>query len=182
MNAFLCRLRERRGTAALALELVILTAARAGEVVDMRWGELDLVAKVWTVPASRMKAGREHRVPLSTSAVTLLEKLPREGDYVFPGHDRPSISHSALEKLIRHRMQSGVCTHGFRATFRTWAAERTNYPSEVAEMALAHRVGSQVENAYRRTDMFERRRRLMTDWATFCETPTCNAEVIPIRA
>jgi integrase len=182
MNAFMRRLRERRGTAALALELVILTAARAGEVVGMRWAEVDLSSKVWTVPASRMKAGREHRVPLSASAIALLEKLPREGEYVFPGHDRPSISHSALEKLIRHRMQSGVCTHGFRATFRTWAAERTSYPSEVAERALAHTVGSQVERSYNRTDLFERRRRLMADWAAYCETPATSAEVIPIRA
>jgi integrase len=183
MHAFMQLLRARKGTAALALEFIILTAARAGEVVGMKWAEVDLVAKVWTVPASRMKAGREHRVPLSASALALLEKLSRDGEYVFPGQNRPAISQSALDKLIRNRMKSGgVCTHGFRATFRTWAAERTNYPSQVAELALAHLVGSQVERAYQRTDLFERRRRLMADWAAFCETPTTNAEVIPIRA
>jgi integrase len=182
VSAFIARLRERKGTAAQVLELVILTAARAGEVVGMRWAELDLSAKVWTVPASRMKAGREHRVPLSASAIALLEKLPRSGEHVFPGQNRPTLSSGALDRLIRCRMKSGVCTHGFRATFRTWAAERTPYPSEVAERALAHAVGSKVEQAYNRTDMFERRRRLMADWAAFCETPTTNAEVIPIRA
>jgi len=183
INAFMLQLRERKGIAALALEFAILTAARAGEVVGMRWSEADLVAKVWTVPATRMKAGREHRVPLSASAIALLEKLPRGGEFVFPGQNRPAISQSALDKLIRLRMKSeGVCTHGFRSTFRTWAAERTNYPSEVAELALAHLVGSQVERSYNRTDLFERRRRLMADWAAFCETPAANAEVIPIRA
>jgi integrase len=182
MNVFLLRLRDRRGTAALALEFIVLTAARAGEVVGMRWAEVDLIAKVWTVPASRMKAGREHRVPLSTSAIALLEKQPRESEFVFPGQNRPTLSSGALDRLIRCRMKSGVCTHGFRSTFRTWAAERTSYPSEVAELALAHAVGSKVEQAYNRTDLFERRRRLMADWAAFCETPATSAEVIPIRA
>jgi integrase len=182
MHQFLQLLRARKGTAALALEFIVLTAARAGEVVGMRWAEVDLVAKVWTVPASRMKAGREHRVPLSASAIALLEQLSREREFVFPGQNRSTLSSGALDRLIRCRMKSGVCAHGFRSTFRTWAAERTPYPSEVAELALAHAVGSKVEQAYNRTDLFERRRRLMADWAAFCETPITSAEVIPIRA
>jgi integrase len=182
MHAFLQLVRARKGATALALEFIILTAARAGEVVGMKWAEVDLIAKVWTVPASRMKAGREHRVPLSASAVALLVKQPRESEFVFPGQNRPTLSSGALDRLIRKRMKSGVCTHGFRSTFRTWAAERTSYPSEVAELALAHVVGTKVEQAYNRTDLFERRRRLMADWATFCETPTTSAEVIAIRA
>jgi integrase len=180
--AFLTTLRQREAMAARALEFIILTAARAGEVLGMTWGEVDFATKVWTVPASRMKAGREHRVPLSPAAVALLEKLPREGNYVFTGGNRPRLSPMAIKMLLIRMNRRDFVTHGFRSSFRDWAAERTAYPSEVAEMALAHRVGNAVELAYRRTDMFERRRRLMADWAAFCETPASNAEVVPLRA
>jgi integrase len=182
VSAFLTTLRQREAVAARALEFIILTAARAGEVLGMTWGEVDFATKIWTIPASRMKAQKEHRVPLSPTAVALLEKQPREGDYVFPGGQRPRLSPMAIKMLLTRMGRRDFVTHGFRSSFRDWAAERTNYPSEVAEMALAHRVGSAVELAYRRTDMFERRRRLMADWATFCETPTTNAEVMPAGA
>jgi integrase len=128
-----------------------------------------------------MKAHREHRVPLSAAAVALLAKLPRKSDHLFPGGSRSKLSQTVLIAILR-RMGLTCTAHGFRSAFRDWCAERTNYPSEVAEMALAHIVGSKVEVAYRRTDLFERRRRLTADWAAFCETPATSAEVISIRA
>jgi integrase len=182
--SFMGELRNIAGMTARCLEFVVLTAARSNEALTAKWSEVDLQAKTWTLPASKMKGGREHRVPLSPAAVALLEALPRHAEYVFTGHrgrDRRYLSPAAM-KMLLIRMQQPTTTHGFRSAFRDWCAERTNYPSEVAEMALAHRVGSEVENAYRRTDMFERRRRLMADWAAFCEATISNAEVIPIRA
>jgi integrase len=179
---FMAQLRNIDGMTARCLEFVILTAARSNEALTAKWCEIDLQAKTWTLPGSKMKGGREHKVPLAATALTLLEALPRNGEYVFTGQRAREYLSPAAMKMLLIRMQQRITTHEFRCSFRDWCAERTNYPNELAEMALAHRVGSQVENAYRRTDMFERRRRLMADWAAFCETPTSNAEVIPIRA
>jgi integrase len=177
---FMTFLQAEEGVAARALEFAILTAARTGEVMGVRWSEIDLAEKVWTIPSTRMKAGKEHRVPLSARAVAILEDMEplrhRGGQngadpFLFPGGKpgRP-VSHDAAWKLLRRMGRDDLTAHGFRSTFRDWAAERTNFPSEVAEMALAHMVGSKVEQAYRRGDMFERRRRLMAAWATFCAT------------
>lgn len=167
---FVSRLREHTGISALCLELVVLTAVRSGEALRAEWVEFDRAARVWTVPASRTKTGREHRVPLSGAAVALLDRAAqlREGDFVFPGvqSGRP-MSDMALTMLLRG-MRPGITVHGFRSTFRDWVAEKTSYANELAEMALGHAVGDAVEAAYRRGDMFERRRQLMADWASWC--------------
>ncbi len=169
--AFVASLREREAVAALALEFTILTATRSGEVLGARWSEIDLGAKVWTVPAARMKAGRDHRVPLSDRAMAILERLAetRTGDFVFPGQ-RPGkpLSAMAMEMCLR-RMKSEVTVHGFRSSFRDWCGEETHFPREVAEAALAHAVGNEVEAAYRRGDALEKRRTLMGAWADFVE-------------
>lgn len=148
IGAFMARLREAEGMGARALEFVILTAARSGEVRGATWAEIDAEAKVWTVPASRMKAGKEHRVPLSAEALALLQALPRMAgsDYVFPAPRGGMLSDMTLTAVLR-RLQVPAVPHGFRSTFRDWAAERTNYPREVAEMALAHAIGDKVEAA-----------------------------------
>jgi integrase len=172
MPPFMAELRAKHGTSARALEFCILTAARTGEVLGAKWAEIDLDAKVWIIPAERMKAGREHRVPLSDRALSVLEALPREGDFVFPGQrpDRPII-HTAMLELVHVMRGKSATVHGFRSTFRDWAAEQTAYPHELCEIALAHAVGNKVEAAYRRGDMMEKRRRLMEDWAAYCERP-----------
>ena len=179
--AFIADLRERPGIAARALEFTILTAARTGEVIGARWDEINLKSKVWTVPADRMKGSREHRVPLTGAAAAVLEAMRqlRQNEFVFPGDRRVMLSNKAMEMLLR-RMGRDVTVHGFRSTFRDWAAERTNFPSEVAEAALAHVVGDKVEAAYRRGDLFEKRRRLMEAWASYCETGDQEAKVVPI--
>jgi integrase len=169
--AFMVALQEREGMAPRALEFAILTAARSGEVFGAAWNEFDLEARVWTVPAARMKAGREHRVPLSAQAVEILQEMQRKrlSDLVFPGTKpgRP-LSVMALEMVLR-RMKFDVTVHGFRSAFRDWAGERTHFPREVAEAALAHLVGDAVERAYRRGDALEKRRELMDAWAGFLE-------------
>jgi integrase len=186
MPAFMDLLRAKKGASARALEFTILTAARTGESIRAKWAEIDLDDKLWTVPAERMKAGKEHRVPLSDSAIANLETLPRDGDYVFPGaqKDRP-LSNMAMLELVRGMRGKGATVHGFRSTFRDWAAEQTSYPHEMCEIALAHTVGNKVEAAYRRGDMMEKRRRLMQDWATYCAQPattvTSSNNVHPIR-
>jgi integrase len=181
-GAFMARLREQEGMGARALEFVILTAARSGEVRGAKWSEIDLAAGVWTVPAERMKAGKEHRVPLSPEALALLAKVPRLGgtDLVFPASRGGALSDMTLSAVMR-RMKVDAVPHGFRSTFRDWSAERTAYPSEVCEMALAHTVGNKVEAAYRRGDLFDRRRRLMDDWAAFLSAPAPKGNVTPIR-
>jgi integrase len=168
-GVFMQRLREAEGMGARALEFVILTAARSGEVRGAVWSEIDLGAGVWTIPGGRMKAGREHRVPLSPDAVAVVKALPRMAgtDLVFPAPRGGTLSDMTLTAVLR-RMKVAAVPHGFRSTFRDWASERTNYPRDVAEMALAHAIGDKVEAAYRRGDLFEKRRRLMTDWAKFC--------------
>jgi integrase len=162
--AFMAELRARDTLAARALELAILTAARTGEVLGATWHEIDLAAKLWTIPARRMKAGKQHRVPLCDRAIAILSALPREDVRVFP------IGSRALLDLLQE-MRPGVTTHGFRSSFRDWAAERTSFPAIVAEAALAHSVNNKVEAAYRRTDLFERRRKLMEAWAQWCARP-----------
>ncbi len=164
---FMLALRERTAVAARALELAILTAARTGEVIGARWDEIDLEAKVWTVPAGRMKAGNEHRVPLSGPAVDLLRGLERSGEFVFAGERRATLSNMALLMLLRRMGHADLTAHGFRSTFRDWAADCTNYPREVAEAALAHTITNKVEASYRRSDLFDKRQPLMAEWATF---------------
>jgi integrase len=185
IGAFIAELRRRSGIAARALEFVILTGTRTGEVLGARWDEIDMAERLWTIPAKRMKAGKEHRVPLSDAALAIVKSMAeiRQGDFVFPGaHRGRSLSGSAMAILLR-RMDVGHLTiHGFRATFSDWAAERTNFPSEVREMALAHAVGDKTEAAYRRTDLFQKRRLLAEQWATFCDSPVTSGEVVPIRA
>ena len=143
-------------------------------MLGARWSEIDFGAKVWTVPAGRMKGGREHRVPLSTAALAILRRMAqiREGDHVFPGDRRATLSNMALLMLLRRMGHGDLTAHGFRSTFRDWAAERTNFLNEVVEMALAHAISDKTEAAYRRGDLFEKRRKLMDSWATFCATST----------
>lgn len=171
VGAFMRVLRAQEGAAARALELTILTAARTSEVLGAAWREIDLEAKVWTVPAERMKARREHRVPLCPEAVKLLEAQRKlaTSELVFPGAkaDAP-MSNMAMLMLLRRMKRGDLTAHEFRSTFRDWAAELTTYPNEVVEMALAHTIGNNVEAAYRRGDLFERRRQLMADWGGYC--------------
>jgi integrase len=172
---FVVELRRQEGIAARALEFLILTAARTGEVIGARWDEVDLEEKIWVVPAARMKAGREHRVPLSAAAVAILEEMKqiRESDFVFPGGKKGKpLSNMAMLAVLKRMDRGELTAHGFRSSFRDWAAERTNFPHEVAEMALAHTVGDKVEAAYRRGDLFQKRRQIMEAWARFCVTKT----------
>ncbi len=191
--AFMAALRAREGVSARAVEFCILTACRSGEVRGARWAEFDLAGKVWTIPAERMKARREHQVPLSDAALALLESMPKDGEIVFAGIKGQPLSDMSLTAVIR-RMNSddkpvwvdangdGVTVHGFRSTFRMWAAETTNYPREVAEHALAHQLPDAVERAYQRGSQFTKRAALMADWAAFCMTVLPDAVVKPIRA
>jgi integrase len=169
--AFLATLRTREGVAARALEFTILTAARTGEVIGSRWDEIDFEAKVWTVPAGRMKGGRTHRVPLSALTVALLRDLPTEdgNPHIFLGSTRgASLSNMALTAVLRRMGCDGVTVHGFRSSFRDWAAEQTNYANHIVEMALAHVVGDKVEAAYRRGDLFAKRQQLAEAWSKYC--------------
>jgi integrase len=180
--AFMAQLREREALAALALEFVILTATRTSEVLGATWAEVDLEKAIWTVPASRMKAGKEHRIPLSQRAVEILEAVkPLQKENLFPAEKGGKLSTMAMSMLLR-RMKQDSTVHGFRSGFRDWAAECTGYAHEVCEMALAHVIGNKSEAAYRRGDMFDKRRRLMGDWATYCaHSGKGSVEVIPIR-
>lgn len=190
IGAFMAALRDREGISARAVEFAILCAARSGEVRGMKWAEVD--GDVWTIPASRMKAGREHRVPLSSAAQSVLARAPRLGEYVFPGTRHGSLlSDMSLTSVLR-RMNSNdvqwvsekgdpITVHGFRSTFRDWASESTNFPREVCEHALAHQLPDKVEAAYRRGDLIEKRKLLMEAWSNFCAKPMVAAEVVPIR-
>jgi integrase len=182
IGAFLAKLHAQEGIAARALEFLILTAVRTGEVIGAKPDEFDLDAALWTIPAERMKSGREHRVPLSPRAVALMRALPKMGKYVFPGRagDKP-LSNMAMLQLLERMERDDLTVHGFRSTFCDWAAERTNFPREVCEMALAHAVEDVTEAAYRRGDLFEKRRRLMEEWATHCENTKNAGKVIPLR-
>jgi integrase len=181
LPAFMVELRQRPDMTARALELAILTASRPGECLGMRWGEVDLGAALWTVPGARMKSGRPHRVPLSHRAVELLATLPREGEFVFLGRRTGAKPHPMVLVTLLRRMGHTVTAHGFRASFKTWASERTNYPRELIEAALAHVIGDAAEQAYSRGDMLARRRQLMEAWSEFCSRPAAEAEIVPIR-
>jgi len=181
IGGFMAELRQQEGVAARALEFAIRTGARTGEVIGARWAEINVAEKLWIVPADRMKAGKEHRQPLSDTTLTIVEKMAaiRQGDYVFPGGEaeRP-ISNMAMLMLLRRMGRGDLTTHGFRSTFRDWAAECTNFPAEVAEMALAHTVGDKLEAAYRRGDMFEKRRELIAAadrFASIGSTPSATS-------
>ena len=180
--AFMAKLREREALAALALEFVILTATRTSEVLGATWAEVDLDKAIWTVPAARMKAGKEHRIPLSPRAVEILEAVKPLGKAsLFPADKGGKLSTMAMSMLLR-RMKLDCTVHGFRSGFRDWAAECTGYAHEVCEMALAHVIGNKSEAAYRRGDLFDKRRRLMADWATYCASDgAAGAKVSPIR-
>jgi integrase len=180
-SAFMARLREQGGIAALALEFTILTAARTGETIGATWGEIDIETGVWTIPAGRMKVGKEHRVPLGTRAVAVLKSLPRLGVHVFPGgREGAALSNMAMAAVLK-RMGVSVTVHGFRSTFRDWAGDMTGFPREIAEAALAHKVGDATENAYRRSDALARRRALMEAWEAFLVSEPA-ANVVPLRS
>jgi integrase len=185
MGAFMARLRMQPGTAARALEFCILTATRTGETIGARWSELDLDAAVWTVPAVRMKASKEHRVPLSDATLAVLHAMapqrPEGGDgYIFPGgkSDKP-LSSMAMLMLLRRMKRDDLTVHGFRSAFRDWCEEATSTPHAVAEAALAHTIGDKVEAAYRRGDLFAKRARLMADWADYCAKAPAEVVALP---
>jgi integrase len=173
LPAFMAVLRRQDGTAARALEFLIYTAARSSEVLGATWDEIDLDTATWIIPGKRMKSGREHRVPLSPTALGLLNKLPREADnpFIFIG------SHKMVLPRVMSRMgQKGVTTvHGFRSTFSNWCHEQTAHSAHTIEISLAHNVGTEVERAYRRTDMINKRRQLMEQWSRFCMSPPAKA-------
>jgi integrase len=189
LPAFMRALRAQEGISARALEFTILTAARTNETIGATWPEINLGAKVWTIPADRMKAERDHRVPLSAAALAILKRMAefRENAFVFPGDRRAGLSNMAMLEMVRgmneRRAAAGepkwidphqgkeIVPHGFRSSFRDWASERTNFPREVAEAALAHIEGDETELAYKRGDLFEKRRRLMDEWARYCARP-----------
>jgi integrase len=181
---FVGQLRARDTVTALALEFIILTAARSGEVLGARWAEIDWKGKVWIVPPERMKAGVEHRAPLTDRALAILKtmKAAARGEYVFPSHrsDRP-LSGMSCAMLLRRMKVVNATVHGFRSAFRDWCGEATHFPREVAEAALAHAVGDRTERAYRRGDALEKRRKLMDAWARYCEPKHgCEATVVQL--
>ena len=192
LPGFLTVLRGQEGTAARALEFLILTAGRTGEVIGARWNEIDLLDRTWTVPAARMKARREHRVPLSPRAIAILEEMLKvqhndaDDPFVFSGRKpQMALSNMAFLMLLRRIKRADLTAHGFRATYKTWASERTSFQNEIVEAALAHVIGDKVEQAYRRGDLFEKRRRLMQQWATFCiaaPAQQSKTNVTPLRA
>ncbi len=174
IGAFLARAGKQEGVAALALRFLIMTATRTNETLGARWPESDLEARVWTIPAARMKAGREHRVPLSDAVMQLLAEAAKRRQeqqadaFVFPGVKTGKLlSNMALLMLLRRMGRDDLAAHGFRSTFRDWCAEATNYPREIAEAALAYVLKDKTEAAYQRGDLLEKRRLLMTDWAEF---------------
>jgi integrase len=181
---FMTTLRKRGGVTARCLEFVVLTGARSGEALGAQWSEIDFAEKTWSIPGPRMKGGKPHRVPLSDAALGILRGQAgiRENDFVFAGTRRAQLARGALQELLR-RMDSRVTVHGFRSTFRIWAAEcATGFPREVVESALAHAIGNAVEIAYQRSDLLARRRALMEAWAEFCTEPSAGSAVVPWRA
>jgi integrase len=191
LPAFMASLRQQKGIGALALEFAILTVGRTGEVIGARWDEFNMTERLWTVPGDRMKAGKEHRVALGERALAIIEAMAkiRQGAcaFVFPGRRRGGQrlgSTAMIETLHRVRPGGGLTVHGFRSSFADWCAAKTSFASEVREMALAHTVGNKVERAYRRDDLFEKRRQLAEAWSKFCARPSppAGAEIVPIRA
>lgn len=171
LPAFMIQVRAMKGLSARALEFTILTAARTNEAISARWDEIDFNGKMWTVPADRMKAERDHRVPLSDAAIAALKAQPKQADQIFPGGTRraPHMSNMAMLVLLARMGRDDLTVHGFRSTFKDWARECTNYPNEVSEAALAHVIGDETEAAYARGDLFDKRRKLMNDWAAYCD-------------
>jgi integrase len=185
MPSFMLDLREREGTAARALEFVILTAARTGEAIGATWDEIDLVSRTWSIPGSRMKAGKPHTVPLSDQAVSLLETLPRESGnpFLFLGQrEGHGLSNMALLVLLRRMKRDDATPHGMRSAFRDWCGDETDFPRELAEHALAHVIKGKTEKAYRRSDALARRARLMQSWANFCHGSVPAVEAAPVVA
>jgi integrase len=184
ISSFMSELRSHHGVAAAALEFLILTAARTSEVIGARWGEIDWATRMWTIPASRMKGAREHRVPLSSAALAILDRMKaRGGEFIFPSESGRGLWTMALLKQLKRMGRNDITAHGFRSTFCDWAADLTDFPSEVAEMALAHAVSDKVEAAYRRGDMFEKRRRLMDAWAEFLgKIPSERGNIVLLQA
>lgn len=188
IGEFMAVLGNRKSTAARGLEFLILTASRTNEVLGATWDEIDFSNSVWIIPAERMKAEKEHRVPLSDQAISILEGMKKVAvsEFIFPGaaKNKP-LSNMAFLQLLKRMERPDLTVHGFRSTFRDWCAERTNYPNEVAEMALAHTVGDKVEAAYRRGDLFEKRKRLMRDWACFSlstRATNCDDQLVSVRS
>ena len=182
LPSFMAKLRAREAVAARCLEFAILTACRSGEALGAQWGEIDIERKAWTIPAQRMKSGRPHTVPLPDRSLAILAEMQRLGDpvHVFPGQrrDKP-LSSMALEMVLRRMKVDDATVHGMRSTFRDWAGNRTSFPRELAEHALAHVIGDKAEQAYRRDDALERRRPMMQAWAAFCQPQAGN--VVPLR-
>ena len=186
---FLSTVRAQVSISAPALEFLILTASRTSEVLGATWGEIELGSAVWTIPAARMKGGREHRVPLSKPALGVLAQMQKARPdsqsvhYIFPGAraNRP-LSKVALLKVLERLGRSDLTVHGFRSTFRDWAAEQTNFPRDVCEQSLAHALSDKVEAAYRRSDLFEKRRKLIEAWGSYCARPAQVGQVIAIRS
>lgn len=184
IHAFIRALREKKGVSPKALEFLILTATRSGEVLGAKWDEIDLEAKVWTIPAERMKAGREHRVPLSARAMTIIREMlaGRQCDYVFPAPTgKKGMSNGALLAVMKGMPSyAAYVPHGFRSTFRDWAAETTTFANETLELALAHTIRDKAEAAYRRQDQLEKRIRLMEQWAGYMESPPKSGSVVQL--
>ncbi len=185
MGQFMVTLRAMPGAGSMAMQLIILTATRTSEVIEAKWSEFDLDAGLWVIPKERMKGFREHRVPLSKQALAVLEQVNwdnKMSEFVFPSAkpDR-AISNMTCLAVLKRMGRSDLTVHGFRSTFRDWAAESTAYPRDVCEMALAHAIEDKSEAAYRRGDLLEKRTRLMIEWATFCDTNLGDADVIPIN-
>ena len=179
--AFIQQLRDRNGTASKCLHFLILTAVRAGEAIGAKWSEIDWRTSTWIIPRERTKKFREHRVPLCSAALALLEQLPRAGEHLFIGYHGRALSVASFRALLlRMGLAHQFCTHGFRASFTSWAREMTSHPREIVEAALAHVVGNVVERSYARGDALERRRVLMEQWADYCNRQS--AEVIALRA
>jgi integrase len=184
IGAFMVELRSRDAVAARALEFTILTAARTGETIGARVGELDLKEKIWTIPAGRMKGGKQHRVMLSNRAIEILSEVPHEdgNDHVFIGPTAGAgLSNMAMTAVLKRMGHGDITVHGFRSTFRDWAAECTNTPNHVVEMALAHVIGDKTEAAYRRGDLAKKRKVLMEQWAAFCAKHNGGAVVVPMQ-
>ena len=184
LPAFVAALRGRHAVAARAMEFAVLTAARTSEVLGAKWSEIDLNVRQWKIPAERMKAGREHRIPLGNRAIEIVRNMManKQNDYIFCGDSRATLSNMSLLMLLRRMGHDDITTHGFRSTFRDWVEEQTDTPKAVAEMALAHTIGSAVEAAYRRGDLLEKRKVLMDRWDRYCTPRVTTNNVSRIRA
>jgi integrase len=182
LPTFMAKLRGVNSVAARALEFLILTSARTGEVFGATWSEIDLDGKVWMIAASRMKGGRPHEVPLSARCIEILKEMAalRQGDLIFPGRSGHNLLAAATFRWLLAKLAADVTVHGFRSAFRDWCGERTNFAREIAEAALAHQIGNRVERAYRRGTALEQRRRLMEAWAQYCASLAVSAEVVPL--